>query len=152
MDQVEKVARAICQAEGFDPDKDWRGQKETEPYAAWKVYTTAAKAALAVMAEQAEEEPKSVAWEFVIGQFVEKFTGEVIWHGIVVARYKTTSGKRRYVAEVLPQGFQMIVAPEQLRRLDDLPSSASPETQSDGFEFQRRAEGIIARLKRRSRT
>lgn len=54
---------------------------------------------------------------FAIGDPVEKFTGEAIWHGVVVASYLTSKGKRRYVVEVKPQGFQMIAVPSQLRAL-----------------------------------
>jgi hypothetical protein len=52
---------------------------------------------------------------FSIGDHVEKFTGEALWEGIIVASYTTTKGKQRYVVEVLPQGFQMIAVPHQLR-------------------------------------
>ena len=52
---------------------------------------------------------------FAIGDPVEKFTGEAIWHGVIVASYLTSKGKRRYVVEVKPQGFQMIAVPSQLR-------------------------------------
>ena len=54
---------------------------------------------------------------FTIGDPVEKFTGEAIWHGVIVASYLTSKGKRRYVVEVKPQGFQMIAVPSQLRAL-----------------------------------
>jgi len=73
-----------------------------------------AKAIEAALAA-AEAETMPVAWEFAVGQTVEKFTGEAIWHGVIVARYQTHRGKRRYVVEVQPQGFQMIAVPEQLR-------------------------------------
>ena len=55
---------------------------------------------------------------FKIGDPVEKFTGEAIWHGTVVAAYHTTRNKLRYVVEVDPQGFQMIAVPSQLRLND----------------------------------
>ncbi|OAH42593.1 hypothetical protein AX777_04915 [Sphingobium yanoikuyae] len=54
---------------------------------------------------------------FAIGDPVEKFTGEAIWHGTIAASYLTSKGKRRYVVEVEPQGFQMIAVPSQLRAL-----------------------------------
>lgn len=54
---------------------------------------------------------------FEIGQRVEKWTGEALCEGVVVARYLTTKGKERYVVEVQPQGFQMIAVPSQLRAM-----------------------------------
>lgn len=54
---------------------------------------------------------------FVVGEPVEKFTGEARWEGILVASYLTTAGQRRYVVEVKPQGFQMIATPGQLRMI-----------------------------------
>lgn len=59
------------------------------------------------------------AFDFTIGQRVEKFTGEARWNGVIVAAYLTIQRKMRYVVEVKPQGFQMIAAPEQLRALPD---------------------------------
>ena len=53
--------------------------------------------------------------DFKIGDRVEKFTGEARWYGIVVAAYDTTKGKRRFVVDVEPQGFQMIAVASQLR-------------------------------------
>lgn len=50
-----------------------------------------------------------------IGDYVEKYTGEAIWFGWIVAEYLTRRGKHRYVVEVDPQGFQMIAVPNQLR-------------------------------------
>jgi len=55
-----------------------------------------------------------------IGDHVEKFTGEAIWTGHVVAKYFTRRGKLRYVVEVEPQGFQMIAVENQLRLLENL--------------------------------
>lgn len=52
---------------------------------------------------------------FKIGDKVEKYTGEAIWNGVIVAVYHTTKGSLRYVVEVNPQGFQMIAVPSQLR-------------------------------------
>lgn len=54
--------------------------------------------------------------DFQIGERVEKFWGEAKWHGVVVAAYDTTKGKRRFVVDVEPQGFQMIAVGSQLRR------------------------------------
>lgn len=50
-----------------------------------------------------------------VGDRVEKFTGEALWYGWIVARYYTRRGKPRYVVEIDPQGFQMIAVPSQLR-------------------------------------
>ena len=52
-----------------------------------------------------------------IGDYVEKYTGEAIWKGWIVAVYKTRRDKLRYVVEIDPQGFQMIAVPEQLRKV-----------------------------------
>lgn len=57
---------------------------------------------------------------FEVGQKVEKYTGEARWEGIVVSRYLTLAGSIRYVVEVLPQHFQMIATPIQLRLADSL--------------------------------
>lgn len=57
-DAVEKVARAICRADGHDPDADWSEPRETKPYPAWKTYEDNARAAIAAMGGA---EP--VAWE-----------------------------------------------------------------------------------------
>lgn len=53
--------------------------------------------------------------EFRIGEHVEKYTGDAQYEGFVVARYHTLRGHLRYVVEVYPQGFQMIVSSAQLR-------------------------------------
>lgn len=50
-----------------------------------------------------------------VGDYVEKYTGEALWSGWVVAVYHTRRGKLRYVVEIDPQGFQMIAVPSQLR-------------------------------------
>ena len=55
---------------------------------------------------------------YPIGTPVEKYTGEAIWRGHVVAAYETRKGKQRYVVEVEPQGFQMIAVPSQLREIE----------------------------------
>ena len=77
-----------------------------------------AEAALATPAHPPQSRGQAFDGEgFAIGDPVEKFTGEAIWHGIIVASYLTSKGKRRYVVEVEPQGFQMIAVPSQLRAL-----------------------------------
>jgi hypothetical protein len=91
-------------------------------------------------------------WEFATGQWVENSTGEAIYQGIIVARYRTLRGKPRYVLEVPPQGSQVIADPEQLRSLEGGPPSASPSTQEDLREYQLRAQDIIRRLRRPSGT
>lgn len=58
--------------------------------------------------------------QFRVGVPVEKYTGEARWNGIIVARYKTTRGKLRFVVDVEPQGFQMIAVGSQLRHLGNL--------------------------------
>ncbi|WP_303758396.1 hypothetical protein [Sphingobium yanoikuyae] len=75
----------------------------------------AAYLALPLPAQTVPVDVAALEWGFNIGQAVEKFTGEAIWHGTVVARYLTGKGKPRYVVEVHPQGFQMIAVPSQLR-------------------------------------
>lgn len=55
--------------------------------------------------------------EYGYGQPVEKYTGEAIWHGVVVSAYYTSRGSLRYVVDVSPQGFQMIAVPTQLRAM-----------------------------------
>ena len=64
---------------------------------------------------------------FQIGQRVVKFTGEARWWGTVVADYRTTKGKQRYVVEVEPQGFQMIAVPDQLRPLPGVCTCPPPD-------------------------
>lgn len=54
-----------------------------------------------------------------VGDYVEKFTGEALWKGWIVAVYYTRRGKLRYVVEIDPQGFQMIAVPSQLRHCDE---------------------------------
>lgn len=54
---------------------------------------------------------------FVIGDHVEKWTGEARWTGWIVSVYHTRRGKLRYVVEVEPQGFQMIAVHTQLRAI-----------------------------------
>ena len=81
-------------------------------------YERLARALLAAKAEGMEEaESAPDEHGFILGEPVEKYTGEARWQGILVARYLTTSGKRRYVVEVKPQGFQMIAIPGQLRMI-----------------------------------
>ena len=118
---VEKVAKALDDAidnaliawgMGWDMDGVMACLKE-------------AKDAAALAAAEAETQP--VAWQFAAGQTVEKFTGEAIWHGVIVARYLTTKGKQRYVVEVQPQGFQMIAVPEQLRYASPRPEAVGED-------------------------
>lgn len=47
---------------------------------------------------------------------VEKWKGDARYTGIIVAVYYTSKQKIRYVIEVEPQGFQMIVSETQIRR------------------------------------
>lgn len=54
-------------------------------------------------------------WGIKPGTPVEKYTGEARWDGILLVSYVTTRGKLRHVVEVMPQGFQMICTPEQIR-------------------------------------
>lgn len=54
-------------------------------------------------------------WGIVPGTIVEKYTGEARWEGVLLVSYTTTKGKLRHVVEVIPQGFQMICVPEQIR-------------------------------------
>jgi hypothetical protein len=77
-------------------------------------------------AEQQLAEARSAPDEngFVIGEPVEKFTGEAQYQGVLVASYLTTKGSRRYVVEVKPQGFQMIASPAQLRMIAALNGGA----------------------------
>lgn len=77
----------------------------------WKSRADTAEARVAELEGRPDENG------FVIGHPVEKFTGEARWEGTLVASYLTTKGKRRYVVEVNPQGFQMIAVPAQLRMI-----------------------------------
>lgn len=52
---------------------------------------------------------------FAVGDLVEKYDGEARWVGVVVSTYETLRGARRLVVDVLPQRFQMIASPTQLR-------------------------------------
>jgi len=54
-----------------------------------------------------------------VGDKVEKYSGDALYEGIVVCVYKTLAGKTRYVVEVLPQHFQMIVSDKQIRKLSE---------------------------------
>lgn len=57
----------------------------------------------------------NVPGTFAIGDRVEKFTGEARYFGTVVSVYRTLRASIRYVVEVEPQGFQMIVTGSQLQ-------------------------------------
>lgn len=90
-------------------------------------------------------------WDFDIGQPVHLERAEAGWRLVVVARYVTTKGERRYVLEEQSQDFQIIALPQQLR-----PASATPPLEPpsdsrpndiDPVEFQRRTEAILARLR-----
>ena len=60
---------------------------------------------------------------FNLGDHVEKYSGDAQYEGIVVSIYATLKGHRRYVVEVLPQHFQMIVNEKQLRlKIEELQS------------------------------
>lgn len=56
-----------------------------------------------------------IDWDFEVGAAVQKYTGDARYEGVIVARYLTLAGAKRYVVEVLPQGFQMICNAAQLR-------------------------------------
>lgn len=47
---------------------------------------------------------------------VEKWKGDARYAGTIVSIYYTSKQKLRYVVEVEPQGFQMIVSETQIRR------------------------------------
>lgn len=59
---------------------------------------------------------------FMVGDIVEKHVGEARYIGTIVARYVTLKSHDRYVVEVAPQGFQMIVSPTQIRLFSPLPN------------------------------
>lgn len=51
---IERVARAICYAEGYDPDDAWATEVSSPPQdriPAWKDYTAQARAAITAMSE-----------------------------------------------------------------------------------------------------
>lgn len=52
------------------------------------------------------------------GDYVEKFEGDARWFGWIVEVYLTRKNKLRYVVEIDPQGFQMIVNEKQIRWAD----------------------------------
>jgi len=49
---------------------------------------------------------------------VEKYAGEARYTGVVLVAYRTTRGGLRYVVEVEPQGFQMIVTDGMIRKAE----------------------------------
>lgn len=57
-------------------------------------------------------------YPFKIGDAVEKYIGDAQYQGTIVSIYRTTKNKTRYVIEVLPQGFQMIVSDKQIKLAD----------------------------------
>ena len=52
-----------------------------------------------------------------LGDYVEKFDGEARYFGWIVSVYKTRKGGTRYVIDVDPQGFQMIVTRGMIRKI-----------------------------------
>jgi hypothetical protein len=52
MEMVERVARAICKADGRDPDSDFTSGNATFP--AWQAYQSRARAAIEAMREPTE--------------------------------------------------------------------------------------------------
>ena len=54
---------------------------------------------------------------FLIGQKVEKFSGDYQTIGEIRARYTTCKGAVRYVVEIEPQGFQHIFSAGNIRAL-----------------------------------
>jgi hypothetical protein len=54
--------------------------------------------------------------QYSVGEQVEKFVGDARYTGEVVSVYCTKAKRIRYVVEVDPQGFQMIVSEAQIRR------------------------------------
>jgi hypothetical protein len=94
------------------------------------LYAAPQPAAEAEVKRLTEEKEAPDEHGFVIGAPVEKFTGEARWEGVLVAAYLTTTGHRRYVVEVKPQGFQMIAVPSQLRMIGDLARAARKAMES----------------------
>jgi len=64
------------------------------------------------------EEPEESITPFNVGDYVEKHTGEARYFGWIVGIYLTRRGSLRFVVEIDPQGFQMIVAEAQIRMAD----------------------------------
>lgn len=60
------------------------------------------------------EQPK-----FKLGDYVEKFEGEARYSGWIVSVYTTKQGGIRYVVQVDPQGFQMIVTEKMIRTIPE---------------------------------
>lgn len=56
---------------------------------------------------------------YKVGDKVEKYSGDAQYKGVVVSVYETLKGHTRFVVEVLPQHFQMIVSEKQIRHDND---------------------------------
>ncbi len=54
--------------------------------------------------------------KYVMFEMVEKWKGDARYAGMIVAIYLTRKKKLRYVIDVEPQGFQMIVSETMIRR------------------------------------
>lgn len=67
------------------------------------------------MKEKTFKDGDFVDHKFMIGERVEKHTGDYSTFGEVRGIYVTKNGKLRYVVEVEPQGFQMIWSGKELR-------------------------------------
>lgn len=57
--------------------------------------------------------------KYMMYQRVKKYKGDARYVGTVVSVYFTTKRKLRYVVDVEPQGFQMIVSEAQIRAARD---------------------------------
>ena len=60
----------------------------------------------------------SLGYAFTVGDYVEKWTGDAQYRGWIVSRYRTRKRLVRYVVEIDPQRFQMIVSEGQIRLCD----------------------------------
>ena len=63
-----------------------------------------------------------------VGDYVEKFSGEARYSDWLVAIYMTRKGGTRYVVEVDPQGFQMIVTREMIKPASRMVASRNTPT------------------------
>ena len=118
--KIEAVARAICQAWGYDwdgPPGDEQPPRETDDECGRptkQLFREAARAALAA-ADNCPNAPDENG--FFIGQKVEKFSGDYQTIGEIRARYTTCKGNLRYVVQIEPQGFQHIFTASNIRAL-----------------------------------
>jgi hypothetical protein len=80
-----------------------------------------------VKKETAYKDGDFINHKHMIGERVEKHTGDYTTFGEVRGIYVTKHGKLRYVVEVEPQGFQMIWSEKELRAapLQPAPSGAA---------------------------